>query len=292
MKAEDISRMTVETITPEIAKGYLKLMAKNRKLTDARVIELALQMEAGDWVLNGETIKFDVNGNMIDGQHRLEACILSGQPFATYVARGIADPKAFATIDTGRSRTHGDVFSAAGIKDANNVSATAYLLYQYRNNLLSLSGPRNVRTSAFRKMVKGTRYAESAHPRGISKEALLGRSAGMIDAIETGLKEARASGAAKFVGLSLVATAYVLFAEKDAAQARAFICDLGNGIGLRSDDPVHVLREKLIANLSGRARLNRHAQLFLIFKAWNKRRAGERSRLLKIVEGEDFPKIT
>lgn len=289
MKA--VEHMAVEVITPEIAKRYLSVMGKNRKLTDARVVELALQMESGDWVLNGETIKFDADGKLIDGQHRLEACILAGKPFSSYVAHGISDPKAFATINTGKSRTYGDVFSAAGVKDANNVSAAAWLIYQYRNGLLTLSGAKAVRTQAFRKMVKGTRYVDTATPRHISKDALLGHAAGWLPQIERSMSVARTCGGAKLMGLSVLAACHFLFSEKDESMATAFLNDLGSGAGLRPDDPVHVLREKLVSHLSGRARLHRHALLFLVFKAWNKRRSGERSKVLKIVDGEEFPKV-
>ena len=284
-------QMTTETITPAIAKKYLDTMITNRKLWDSRVIEIALQMEAG-WTLNGETIKFSDQGALIDGQHRLHACILSGRSFDTYVARGISDPKAFATIDTGKSRTFGDVFSASGIKDANNVSAAAWLIYQYRHGLLTLSGPRAVRTQAFKAMTKNTRFSGAGSPRTISKEKLLEHAAGWIPDLEEGLRVARSCGGGKFLPISLLTACYVLFKDKGGEQqARDFLNDLGGGAGLRPDDPAHVLRDKLIGHMSGRARLSRHALLFLMFKAWNRRRAGQKSKALRIMDGEEFPKL-
>src|SRR4051812_39659069 len=94
----------VVLIAPKLASEWLRTMVANRPLSQIKAVEYGLAMERGDWVLNGETIKFNDKGNLIDGQHRLQACVLAGKPFQTYVVRGIADDRAFATIDTGKLR--------------------------------------------------------------------------------------------------------------------------------------------------------------------------------------------
>jgi len=287
MKAE---QMTIETVTPLLAKQYLATMVQNRSLSDSRVVDLAITIDNGDWALNGETIKFNGSGQMIDGQHRCEACILSGKSFQTYVARGVTDPRAFATIDTGKARTFGDVFSIAGIKDSNVASGAALLIYYYRKGWITLGGIHPPRTGRFKQMVKGTRFAENSVPKLISKEELLEFAAPFAVDIGNSIRVTRAAGTAKFFSLNMMAAAHFIFAEKSQDSADRFMQDLGAGVALQENDPVFVLREKFISHSGGHSHINRWAALFFTITAWNKRRNGEKSKILKIVEGADFPK--
>lgn len=76
-----------ETITPEIAAEYLKTNWRNRTIRHSHVTRLARDMKAGRWIVTSETIKFDLDGKLIDGQHRLLACTEAGTPFVSWVAR-------------------------------------------------------------------------------------------------------------------------------------------------------------------------------------------------------------
>ncbi len=100
-----------EIITPQKATEYLNTNTRNRAITRSRVEKYKKCMAQGRWVLNGQTIVFDEHGNLIDGQHRLIACAESGHPFITAVFRGVTDPRAFATTDTGKARNANDIAS-------------------------------------------------------------------------------------------------------------------------------------------------------------------------------------
>lgn len=284
-------QMTIIRVTPDMAKKFLSGMVKNRPLSDNRVVELALVMEEDGWSLNGETLKFDGEGRMIDGQHRCEASVLAGKAFTTYVANGVTDERAFATIDVGKGRTAGDIFAIAGIKDSNQASAIALLVYYHRKGMIKLSGIHVPRTAHYKKMVKDTRFSDVSVPRFLSKEALLEFAAPMVEQIGDSIRTVRNSGAAKFMSISQLGVAHFLFSEKDPNSADRFMNDFGAGIDLQPNDPVFVLREKMIAQLGGHAKITRWAQLFFLFKAWNKRRLGEKSKILKMVDGEEMPKI-
>ena len=65
----------VENITPEKARKYLEGNLINRSVKERRVLAYAEDMKKGAWQLNGESIRFDKNGRLIDGQHRLLAVI-------------------------------------------------------------------------------------------------------------------------------------------------------------------------------------------------------------------------
>ena len=64
-------------------------------------------------MLNGETVKIASDGTILDGQHRLYACIQAGVPFETVVIRGLP-PEAQDTIDTGMARKFADQLALRG----------------------------------------------------------------------------------------------------------------------------------------------------------------------------------
>lgn len=108
----------VELITPETAKQILdRTKIKNRSLNWNTVRHYAEQMRAGKWHLNGETIKIDINGNAFDGNHRLNAVILSGVSVEMLVVRDVEDLDSFKTVDIGRPRTSAQIFNMDGVKN-------------------------------------------------------------------------------------------------------------------------------------------------------------------------------
>lgn len=123
-----------ERITPEVATKILEDSKdiRNRAVSDGHVKWLADQMKAGKWILNGEAIILDDEGQLIDGQHRLWAVVNSGVTITTMVTRG-ADRKGFATIDTGAARTLANVLGIVGEKYAAAVAAA--LSWTYRHDL-------------------------------------------------------------------------------------------------------------------------------------------------------------
>ena len=66
-------------ITPKQAEDWLdKFNPKNRKVRINRARQFAADMKSKRWYLTHQGIAFDVNGEMVSGQHRLLACIASG----------------------------------------------------------------------------------------------------------------------------------------------------------------------------------------------------------------------
>ena len=127
------SDMRAEIITPEVARAYLESNTRNRPVFVARVAEYATAMRNGKWVLNGDTLRFDASGRLIDGQHRLHACVQAGTQCCTYVLRGIDDARAFLTIDVGKVRGASDMlaYRSGGMSAnvADKVMAAARLVY-------------------------------------------------------------------------------------------------------------------------------------------------------------------
>lgn len=76
-------------------------------------------MKKGLWRVNGETIIFNKSGELSNGQHRLSACVEANTPFLAIVLCNV-DDDAFATIDTGKIRSGGDVLYLSGVEKYSN----------------------------------------------------------------------------------------------------------------------------------------------------------------------------
>lgn len=131
----------IEFIWPQMAAEMLENNLKNRKVSQNVVDLFARDMANGEWELNGESIKFDKNGRLIDGQHRLLAIIKAGVSVQTFVVRGL-NPETIYTQDTGRRRSLKDAFDVEGIKYSNLIPGIIK-----SHNSLQLSGHNYVRES-------------------------------------------------------------------------------------------------------------------------------------------------
>lgn len=129
--------MFIETITPLQAEAYLGKNSFNRRIKPEVVDGYMRDMQNGKWALNGDAIRFDKNGLLLDGQHRLLACIKSGVPFTTYVITGL-DTDVFDTIDNGCKRSSGDVFKIRGVANYSNTSAIVRRHLLLKRNLVAV----------------------------------------------------------------------------------------------------------------------------------------------------------
>lgn len=124
----------IENITPEKAKEYLLTSLGNRNISKMSVRTYANEMKRQRWLLNGEAIKFDHNGHLLDGHHRLNACILANVAFDTLVIRDIS-PETFASFDCGLHRTAGQLLGMQKVKDANVVASIITFAQALKKNV-------------------------------------------------------------------------------------------------------------------------------------------------------------
>ena len=94
----------VELIDPRKASLYLKCnLANNRPLQNVHLHRMVQDMINDNFKHLSGSIKFTHDGKLIDGQHRLNAVILSGKAIEFLVLRGFCEESA-QVIDTGKSR--------------------------------------------------------------------------------------------------------------------------------------------------------------------------------------------
>lgn len=259
----------VVTITPEIAGNLLSRNTQNRPLSEARVQKYAREMTEGRWLMNGEPILFDRHGKLINGQHRLYACIRSGVSFECVVGQGLGDD-VFPTLDQHGKRTIADVLSIDGEASGHVLAAAVTRIWKYERGILTRTGMDS------RPSTQEARETLARHP---------------------GIRESMPHGAkmGNLVSRSLMTFCHYIFSAKNPELAEWFMEALGSGADIGKTDPVFHLRRRLIEDRAGKARLPEKEVIALTFKTWNATRAGREVRALRWrgtgPTAEPFPKV-
>ncbi len=251
------------TITPAIAAKLLKRNEKNRNINKNAVDQYARDMEAGRWMFNGEALKIATDGRVLDGQHRLLACVQSGQPFVTVVVTGIEDRAQF-TMDQGHKRTASDHFKLQGLKNASIIAAAARVLWVWHRGS-TLGGRGHVRPS----------FADLEGERLLWPE--------LVEAADIGHRVA----AATRIGLtgSMLAAAGAIMLRIDAPAARDFFEKLRTGAGLSVHDPILILRRTCISFLGSGRTLHAADKIRWVLTSFDDTRNGRSRRMLKRAGG-------
>jgi hypothetical protein len=126
------------TMTPEWARDLLRNNGHNRSCRKMLVDQIRKDIEDGRWFLTPQTVSVAENGQLLDGQHRLMAIANSGIAVQLMLATG-CDPSCFRAIDSGVSRSAGDILKIDGAGGGNDSTAAVIrmvLLYRNYPNLV------------------------------------------------------------------------------------------------------------------------------------------------------------
>lgn len=269
--APSLDQVSIEWIGPEDAAQYLATNLANRNPRTRKMTSYARDMRAGNWQFNGDSIKFDLDRELIDGQNRLMAIVLSGVTVPLLVVRGLAR-KSQETMDIGAARSFGDALKMRGHSCWNEKASATALLFRWNLNAAA--------STATIPSIAELMATFEANP-WIDSDATLW----MRIARQTPLTPSQA------------AVTWGELSRIDATDAADFFARLGSDSGHQEGDPVLALRRALaIGSGSGGVRGSRihvRATLALTFKAWNKYRNGEKVTLLSYRAGgarpEEFP---
>lgn len=239
-------------ITPAMAASWLRLNKRNRKLSPKQTTAYARAMTEGQWRLNGQAICFGRSGLLLDGQHRLAACMESGVSFIGMVVWGV-DDDAFDTIDIGKKRTVGDILSIDGVENANNTAAAVRVILAVQNGQPLPGRPAPTPTDV--------RNFLEDHPEFFAS-----------------VKHCHQKMPSNVLEVSTAIGLHFLFAQVNRDDADVFFGDLFRGTGLDVDDPVWQLRESLYRERGQRNRRNRHERAMQVMRTWNMRRRGQTTK--------------
>lgn len=256
-------------ISPKMASKFLEahqdvveksgLAALNRIINDNTVTQYATDMKNGAWVLNGETIKIAKSGRILDGQHRLWACVNAETAFRTLLVEGFEEGEvqnAFVTTDIGRVKIPSAFLTAAGVQYGGFVAPAARYILSYTVHK-SLTKKHMVTTPDV------VRFGTDHQERLVDSAAFIAKYQGYAP------------------GSTLCAWHY-LMSEKNREEAAKFIVDLKDGSGLHKGDPVHAMRERLIQGKGSKThRINPQAVFALGLNMWNDRRKNVTRQVIK-----------
>jgi hypothetical protein len=117
-------------LLPEAASLLLtQFNANNRGIKRHQREFIKVQVQENRFLYNGETIVIGDNRQVMNGQHRLSACVAADMPIEVLIVFGVPS-KVFVTIDQGSRRNGADVLT---IKGQQNCSCLAAALRQIDN---------------------------------------------------------------------------------------------------------------------------------------------------------------
>jgi hypothetical protein len=236
----------IVTVTPGMAREWTLGNTRNRAVRYNTVARFARDMKAGEWMLNGESIKIAADGTILDGQHRLYACIQADVPFSTIVIRGLP-LEAQDTIDTGMSRRMADQLALRGETDVSLLAAIARWAFRW------LRGAK----------MGGAHDLNPTHAEMFT----------LLDA-EPRLRVAAAWANAarqkfKSVNGSVWGMAWLLFHGSDHLAAEVFLDKVLSGEDLGAGHPALAFRNRIWKARETGERLTQYEQLALLIGAWN-----------------------
>ncbi len=263
-----MSNTRLEKISPQKARKYLEKQARNRPVIDSWVRTIAAAIKAGEWKVNGETIKFNDLGELEDGQHRLGAIILADCGIETYVTRGLPHNHGiFETIDIGKKRTGGAILARRGEGNYNLLAGALSWLWKYDRGYW------------------GTRHHATPRPQELT--ATLEAHPGIRQSLRYG------QHAKRIMSPSAATCLHYLFSRMDAQQANIFFDFLATGENISRSSQytsgIFHLRARLLENRSAKAQLKPFDVVALVIKAWNAMRSQQVIRALRWRTDGDKP---
>ena len=256
-----------ENVTPEVAEKWLRKNNRNRPMSNVEVSQHVRDMQAGNWLQTGQSVGFDWNGNLTNGQHRLQAIVQSGVPQVLLVVRGL-DPRAQDVTDIGKKRSIADALHLEGLAKVRpgQLGAIARAVLLVENAPSNDPKFRPTQAEVLEKVrAEQTQFEDAAYIMGRSYTA--GLRGGMIYGV-----------------------AYYYLAQKNADAAYEFFDKLTTGADLSAGNPIFTLRRRLMTDpprSSGAAQLRQNLGLF--YKAWNLWRGSKTAQYIRIGRSEKIP---
>lgn len=259
----------VFAVTPEEAGSILQdRNPSNRRLRRRDVANHVRDIVAGDWKPNGETIKFDRDGDLLDGQHRLAAILAAGITAPSLVVMGL-NPDVQSTVDIGIRRTDGDRYTLRGEKNSMILAAALRLIWMWE-----------VRED--RKLTKTYKPTPAEQDRLLAEHPEIRDSAVIARATYSKFPQ---------IPQSVLALTHYLLANVDEDDADWFFARIADGVDLHEHHPVITLRNRAIKERRGPSPRALPTSLWVgyIFRAWNAFRDGRNLAQITHPYGTDVP---
>ena len=262
-------------ISPSSAQKLIDEMPKNRPLREHRALRLASVIKGGRWIENGEPIILDDNGQLIDGQHRVRAVVISERTIVSYI---VHLPKSgngvFDSIDAGASRTAADRFALIGIQHYSLLAATVRLVILNESGFTTTGGGR-------------PEFLLTGHDLRVRYD----KDAALFDKVAS-LCSSMASGFTRRSPLSYAAFVMFCGMKADGEVAERFVRAVATGENLTASSPAMALRNRLIMNATSKAKLPGRELIALWIRAYCMYRDKRQCRSLRWHANRPFPSFS
>jgi hypothetical protein len=249
LAAPDI-KTEITTVTPQIADAWMSQNKGNRKISRDTVKAYARDMASAKWLLNGDAIRFDTDGTLIDGQHRLLACIESDSNFQTIVVYNLAY-ESRNTVDANRRRTAADILVMNGHNNGYLRAATLRLMCGIK---MDLDYP-----SRHKATTQEIMAMQDRHP-NLAKSFFVHKTGNPMP-------------------VSMLATIHYIghhILKEDIAVSHNFADVFVTGKQCYKDDPALLVRERVMQAKMRKQEIPKAQSWMMMVTAWNKFRKRER----------------
>ena len=247
----------------------------NRPLSRTLVRAFADAMSRGDWMVTHQGIAFDVNGVLVDGQHRLAAIIEAGVPVELTVFTEV-DDGTFDVLDTGKRRNAADVLAIEGEKSSTTLAAMVRTVWLYENRP-------DLNWSGGSAAVTNHQIVETLdqHPK-------------LRDYVTVGEQISVATGMIKSAA---GASSYLISRVSRRAEQDEWFEGIIDGAGLAKQDPRLLFRKVMFSMARKQAgqtlrRRDTREHVALYLKAFNAWRDNESIASLRFSSREEMPRLT
>lgn len=260
-------------ITPEIAKDMLSRQENYRKLYTDRATRLSELFATGNYVCDGNPLKLNAAGNLIDGQHRLTAIVRSGITAWFWVITGVADS---APIDEETlSRTFNHYCAHAKVKNANAVASAVGWYWKI------LRREQTGRVSAMA-------HGGPQRPAVVEMKRILRDNPSIIESTSLAIHNSFVSG-------GLLAALHYYIARDNYEIATRFVEEMKTTANKGIDDPIRRFQDKMAHNSEKNMKLTTGGVAALLVLTWNYWITGQSIRCLKYTSvgpsAQEFPSI-
>lgn len=250
VKSQRVTHAVV-MVSSETAARWLTTNKRNRPVSHDIVDRYSNDMATGLWTFAADPIRFDTEGHLIDGQHRLTALARVEMTLPMLVVRGLPTDSQLV-MDQGRKRTPGQQLGLLGVKDSNLIASIVKVTIQYDTGLLfrdnKLSG--SITAPVIQEYVND-------HSDEIAfVQPLLGA-----------VRRADAPP-------SVVGAFAVIAARVHGEDAAIFLTQLDDLVGMSKGHPIHTLDKRLRRIRRERIKFSNRDYLALFIQAFNAWRAG------------------
>ncbi len=267
---KDLPTYKVTLVTPGQAERWLEKNVSNRPLRRRVVDRYTRDMATGNWIVRGDAIEFDTDGNLLNGQHRLTAVVKSGETVALLVGTNV--PKeAQGVADSGATRTVGDQLNLRGVKNGYLTAAIA------RRGWLWDAG---IEAGEFNNIAP----THSEQYDWLQNNPLAEEASDIAHTLN------------RQVGItpSVTGFAFVLFSRISYDDAIEFMARLADGANQDSGSPILAMRNRVVREKATGTRLTSNEWLHLLITSWNLWRTGKTTTKLQLPRNDrtkkTFPK--